>query len=36
MRMSERKRRKDRQTRIEVLIAVALVALLYLIQWLGS
>ena len=32
MRMEERKRRKERRTRIEIYIAFALVALLYLID----
>ena len=34
MRMEERKRRKERRTRIELYIAFALVVLLFLINWL--
>ena len=35
MRMEERKRRKERRTRIEIAIGLAVVALLYLLQLLA-
>ena len=34
MRMEERKRRKERRTRLGLCLAFALVALLYLVDWL--